>query len=102
MRQERETTCSKCGEPIVWIRTKSGKSMPCNTEPVAIMSIEGTPRGTPRDEVSGITAGGTMMRGRRATEAEIAANPDRYKIHISHFATCPHAASFRRRGGGAT
>ena len=34
-RQERfEIPCRECGKPLVFIRTKSGKNMPCEAEPV--------------------------------------------------------------------
>lgn len=29
----RITKCKACGAPIVWIKTMSGKSMPCDTSP---------------------------------------------------------------------
>lgn len=29
------TTCKTCGNPIVWIRTTKGKSMPCDANPLA-------------------------------------------------------------------
>lgn len=27
-------TCKSCGKPILWIRTRTGRSMPCDTKPV--------------------------------------------------------------------
>mgnify|MGYP001025061655 FL=1 len=27
-------TCKSCGKPILWIRTRSGRSMPCDALPV--------------------------------------------------------------------
>ena len=29
------STCKSCGKPIHWIRTRSGRSMPCDTRPVS-------------------------------------------------------------------
>ena len=51
------STCSKCGAPIIWIKTERGKWMPAD---------EGLPTGMAR---------------------------------TPHWATCPYADDFRRRGG---
>lgn len=85
----------------MFITTKHGKQMPCDAESIAILPSDVAHDGSSRDIVSGITAGGQMLRGRRATREEIEANPDLDRVHVSHFATCPHAASFRKPRGGA-
>ena len=33
--------CKGCGAEIVWIKTKSGKAMPCDTNKVIIVTDEG-------------------------------------------------------------
>ena len=38
------TTCKACGNPIVWIRTTKGKSMPCDANPVAYKEEHGGKR----------------------------------------------------------
>jgi len=35
------SNCRSCGEAIVWIKTQKGKSMPCNTEKITIVTEDG-------------------------------------------------------------
>ena len=28
------TTCKSCGMPILWVKTRSGKAMPCDIKPI--------------------------------------------------------------------
>lgn len=58
--------CRSCGEPILWVRTAAGKMMP----------LDAVPR-----------VDGNVMR-------EFADGSRLY--YVSHFATCPNAASHRR------
>lgn len=77
--------CKKCGQPILWIVTKQGKSMPCDPKQVFFLDGGGTS--------TFVTPDGETKRGRRA--------PDGPRMgYISHFATCPHAADFRRERKG--
>lgn len=77
--------CRGCGAQIVWIRTKKGKSMPCNA---VILTYKKVPGGSERivtpdgEVVSGIT-------GVPANEAD-------GNGYTSHFATCRKASNFRR------
>lgn len=75
-------TCRACGYRIRWIRTKNGKSMPCNAQAVRF-----TPGGGPETFV---TEDGKVERGRRRQDGEKTG-------YISHFATCPEADRFRKR-----
>lgn len=65
--------CSSCGEPILWVKSMTGKPMPLNAKPekrvVLIEGDDGT-KGAVRD------------------------------TYISHFATCPQADAFRKKGDG--
>lgn len=56
--------CKGCGAPILWVRTSSGKFMPCE---VGVLVI--------------VDDAGHVHRG-----------------HESHYAHCPKAKDFRRRG----
>lgn len=67
-------TCRACGAPIVWAELTSGKRHPFNA-PLT---------------VSGVQPG---MFGNDGRTVEIVNNSTR----TSHFATCPRAATFRRR-----
>ena len=33
--------CKGCGAEIIWIKTKAGKSMPCNLEKITIVTEQG-------------------------------------------------------------
>jgi len=68
-------TCSSCGAPIVWGRTATGKPMPLDAEPVDMRGL------LMRDRFSG-----------SVITLELA-----YPVHRTHFATCPNAASHRKR-----
>ena len=74
--------CSSCGAEIIWIKTKSGKSMPCDPEERFYEERIGghetyvTPDGR---TVKGVPCYGGPAYG-----------------YISHFATCPNADRHRR------
>lgn len=64
-------TCRGCGAEIEWARTKSGKAIPLDP--------------------------GNVERGNITVESGVATIvPFPTGNRISHFATCPHAASLRR------
>lgn len=64
--------CRSCGAPIVWAKTAAGKAMPLDAASVLVM-VPRAPTGT-ADEVV----------------------VDAVRGHLSHFATCPHAAQHRK------
>jgi hypothetical protein len=89
MWKEREMPrCKACGAPIWFIRTTAGKTMPVNEQPVPFVPVEGGRR-------SYLTEDGVMHRGRDWKAGENAYYDMGY---VSHFATCPKAEHFRRRG----
>lgn len=80
-------TCRGCGAKVIWVRSESGKRMPCNPQMVPFWERPGASgkvvlQGSgkviscdfegPRDEVTGFG-------------------------YISHFSTCPQAGRFRRK-----
>lgn len=67
--------CSSCGAPIVWGLTAAGERLPLDAEPLDVRGL------FMRDRFSG-----------RAITLELA-----YPVHRTHFATCPNAASHRKR-----
>lgn len=79
--------CKRCGAPIRMIKTRSGKFMPVDSEPVSIIVDQ-------KSRAFYVTLGGDVIRGARQTGFptgnEVAA-------FTSHFATCPAAAEFRKR-----
>ena len=83
-----KSTCRGCGAPIVWIRTAAGKSMPCDAEPALYKAREGAAGKI-------ITGNGTVLS---ADIGGLAAFEPDGVGYVSHFATCPAAEQFRRRG----
>ncbi len=75
--------CKSCGAEIVWIKLKSGKSMPCDAKKISYTpDIHG--------KLVLVTPDGKVARGDF--------NPAGEKIgYTSHFATCPNADSYRRK-----
>lgn len=78
--------CSGCGEQVIWIRTKAGKNMPCNTTLVDYRREAGG-----KDKIvlpSGEVVSGTIVSSSDSSDGH---------GYISHFATCKNAKNFRRR-----
>jgi len=78
--------CRACGASIKWVKTKTGKNMPCNAKVVwYVADANGS------QNIVLIT--GDVVRG------ETAATPNEATSigYISHFATCPRAKQFKRR-----
>lgn len=78
--------CRGCGTEIIWIKTASGKSMPCDYDPVMYWQKDKALGKviTPNGEVISCVFDGDMDK---ATGIG----------YISHFSTCPQATSFRRK-----
>lgn len=70
------SSCRSCGAPLLWAETKGGKRIPLDVEP----SIKGNL------ELSGSSV--------RYVTPDVNASPLRY---LSHFVTCPGAASHRSK-----
>lgn len=77
--------CKACGAQILFIKTKAGKMMPCNTHIVDFWPKE---HGSQRI----VTPDGAVVSG------EFSGNGEPNYGYISHFATCPAASRFRKRG----
>ena len=78
--------CRSCGAEIKFIKMKSGKYNPVDPAKRTIIKDGG-------HEVL-VTESGELISGTFASLAD-GANAEGY---ISHFATCPNASRFRRRG----
>lgn len=89
-REPSRSTCRSCGAAIVWIKTRSGKNMPCDPE---LISFKESREGGDLF----ITKDGNTVRGKRFDP--IGAFPQKVLQtgYISHFATCPNADEHRRR-----
>lgn len=76
--------CKSCGAEIIWIKTASGKMMPCNPQKISYKNT------FPRGNMTLITPEGKFVTG------TIDLSSDTYGYE-SHFATCPAASKFRKR-----
>jgi len=86
----RETKCRSCDAPILFIKTKNGKTMPVNAEPVWI-----------RKDAAGktyIKSDGSFITGEIVGDAYDDPENKPVEAYVSHFATCPQAENFRKRG----
>lgn len=81
--------CRGCGARIEWIKMKTGKMMPADTEPVMVIEGEGR-------EVF-VTDEGETITGRRALPEE--ENKGMLVGFVPHWATCRRAGDFRRGRG---
>lgn len=79
-------TCSKCGKRILWIKTISGKNMPC--DPTFVYYKEKTGG---KDRI--VLPNGQVVAGEIQKQAEYA---DGFG-YVSHFATCEYSKMFRKK-----
>ena len=75
--------CRGCGREIIWLHMRSGKHMPVDPEPVFVA-------GDGKDTF--ITDEGETIRG---TASEMDTGTVGF---VPHWATCPAAEQFRKRG----
>ena len=77
--------CKSCGAEIIWIKTTSGKSMPCDAKEVVYWENK-------HGKATVVRPSGEVVRadldGEEGKESRIG--------YISHFATCPNANVHRR------
>ena len=81
----KETKCRACQADIIFIKTKAGKSVPCDAK-----SMYFTPEANGTQVF--VLMDGSVQRGK-----ECPGGGDGCQIgYISHFATCPNADLFRK------
>lgn len=74
--------CKACGAPIIWVKLRSGKMMPCDVQKIPyVADFNG--------ELELVTEDG------KVTRARLDVGSDRIGYQ-SHFATCPAANQFRK------
>lgn len=77
--------CSSCKSPIRWVKMESGKRNPLDAEPTAKGNVI-------------VEGGAGQERGVVLSGDELAhARETREPLYLSHFASCPYAATHRRR-----
>lgn len=80
--------CKSCGKPIVWMKTKAGKDMPCDAALVLYWADEAG-----KDTV--INRSGETVRCSLKGENELISGLGR----VPHWITCDSPDRFRKRGG---
>ena len=78
--------CRGCDAEIVWIKLPSGKSMPCDADPVLYRERKGAPGKI-------VTQNGEVI----SCDIDVASDEATGVGYVSHFSTCPQAGKFRRR-----
>lgn len=81
-----ETTCRSCGKRILWIRTRAGKSMPCDAKRVNYRIKPGGPAKV-------VTPGGDVISCELVTDPAEASGWG----YVPHWSTCNAPDKFRRR-----
>jgi hypothetical protein len=76
--------CRACGAQILFVKMRSGKAMPCDTELKAFWQAE---HGSQKI----VTPAGEVV------SAELTGDGEPSYGYTSHFATCPGSAKFRRK-----
>lgn len=79
--------CKACGATIIWIGMQSGKSMPCDAQQVVYWEDK-------KGEATIITPNGETVRATLQTRR----TPPTGVGFIPHWATCPRAQKFKKRG----
>lgn len=82
--------CRGCGRLITWVQTSSGKSMPCDPQPVYYEQKQGG-----KDRI--VTPNGLTLA------CEITEEPNEKTTgwgYVPHWATCEKARNFGRHAGG--
>lgn len=80
------STCKRCGAQIVFVKMKSGKTMPCDLPAVVYWQ-------DPHGNKTIITAYGETVRANLKGLPGLGTGVG----YTSHFATCPDADCFRSR-----
>lgn len=81
-------TCKSCGKPILWIRTRSGRSMPCDTQPVNY-------RIKPGGSIKLVTPAGDVISCESVEDPAEATGWG----YIPHWSTCNAPDTFRKKQG---
>lgn len=80
MKNLQQSACRSCGAAIVWaVSTSSGKRMPLDAEPTAQGNVI---LDSATEPYSAVVQRGPIADG---------------SGHLSHFVTCPNAASWRKK-----
>lgn len=85
--------CKGCGAEIVFVKMKSGKSMPCDPEPTPYWEKRG-------GETKVVTQDGLVVSGDISRMPHGHSGEATGVGYIPHWATCPAANQFRKKAEG--
>jgi hypothetical protein len=77
-------TCRSCGAEIRWERTAAGKAIPLDPAPVSEGNIDV------------VWTGGSEVAAVLGPDDALAAQAAGHRLYLTHFATCPNAATHRK------
>lgn len=80
------TKCKSCGKPIIWVKTPSGRSMPCDPELVPYCAV-------PKAKDKIVTPAGSVLSCEYKEDGQGATGLG----YIPHWATCPNADAHRKK-----
>ena len=78
--------CKGCGQEIIWVKSKSGKSIPCDPKMIPYKAKK-------TGHLRVVTPSGEVVSAVLSDSILIATDYG----YVSHFATCPQADRFRRK-----
>jgi len=81
------SACRSCGAEILWAHTRDGKRIPLDATPSPAGNVYLNE--TDRRFVRAVVLSGALLEAARSA---------RERLRTSHFATCPQANAWRRRG----
>jgi uncharacterized protein YfaQ (DUF2300 family) len=87
-------TCRGCGAVIRWIKSSAGKAIPCDPELLQEWLDSDAPA-TEKRRLALVTAEGQVIAGKQGSILTPGARA--VEGYVSHFASCPQAAQFRRK-----
>ncbi len=89
--------CRSCRARIIWMRTESGKAMPCDPEVLTEYLVpmeDATPAQRQETRLTLVTTDGRVVTGIMGTC--LTPFVREWKGRVPHWATCPQAKDFRR------
>ena len=91
-----EGRCTSCGRAIIWAQSPAGKNLPLDARAVTVYRLEEA--GTVMKAIA-IEPTMTPMNapGLFDGDAVVQPEPVAVKAYVSHFLTCPNAASHSRK-----
>ena len=81
------STCRSCGKPVLWMKTKAGRNMPCDDALVPYWAKSDGP-------ASVLTHAGEIQRCELNGEQGLETGHGR----VPHWITCDNPDQFRKRG----